>query len=114
MANTQKQQCAGKGLTVVLTDTPSRDVQQRAADAALNDFPIAIADVAKLPGLEVSGPQIEALPYGIGVAKENKALTKALQTALFQIIEDGTYDKLLAKWNVKEGALRTGSINGGV
>jgi polar amino acid transport system substrate-binding protein len=114
MANAQKQQCGAKGLTVVLTDSPSADVKDNKADAALNDFPIASLDIVKLPGLEISGPQIEALPYGIGVAKDRKALTKAVQVALYELIKDGSYDKLLAKWKVKEGALRTGAINGGV
>jgi polar amino acid transport system substrate-binding protein len=114
MAGAQQRDCGSKGLTVVLSAKPSEAVQQGAADAALNDFPIAAADVGKLPGLEISGPQIEALPYGIGVAKDRRSLTKAIQAALYRLIENGTYDALLAKWKVKEGALRTGAINGGV
>jgi hypothetical protein len=35
------------------------------------------------------------------------------QTALYSLINDGSYDELLARWKVKEGALRTGAINGG-
>jgi polar amino acid transport system substrate-binding protein len=114
MAGAQKTQCGAKGLTIVESDTPSADVQHGRADAALNDFPIASLDVVKLPGLEISGAQIEALPYGIGVAKDRKSVAKALQAALYAMIDDGTYDALLAKWKVKEGALRTGAINGGV
>jgi polar amino acid transport system substrate-binding protein len=114
MATTQRQQCGARGLTIVLTATPSPAVVGNQADAALNDYPIAVTEVAKTPGLEISGPQIEALPYGIGVAKDRKPLLKALQRALYQLTKDGTYDKLLAKWNVKEGALRTTAINGGV
>ena len=114
MAEAQRQQCGGRGLTIVLSDKPSEAVQQNRADAGLNDYPIATLDVAKLPGLEISGPQIEALPYGIGIAKDRESLTKAIQTALYRLIEDGTYDALLAKWKVTEGALRTGALNGGV
>ncbi len=113
MAQAQKKACGRRGLTVVLSDTPSASVRDGEAQAALNDFPIAALDVEKMPVLELSGPQIEAIPYGIGVAKDRKALTGALQTALYSLINDGTYDRLLAEWKVKEGALRTGAVNGG-
>jgi polar amino acid transport system substrate-binding protein len=113
MAEAQKKDCRGKGLTLVLSDTPSASVRDGKADAALNDFPIAALDVEKMPVLELSGPQIEAIPYGIGVAKDRKALSGAVQTALYSLINDGSYDAMLAEWNVKEGALRTGAINGG-
>ena len=36
-----------------------------------------------------------------------------LQRALRAIIADGTYDQVLAKWNVSAGALKTATINGG-
>jgi polar amino acid transport system substrate-binding protein len=49
----------------------------------------------------------------MGIAKDRRPLTTAVQTALYALINDGTYDGLLAKWKVKEGALRTGAINGG-
>lgn len=113
MAQAQKKECGGKGLTIVLSDTPSATVRDGKAQAALNDFPIAAIDVEKMPTLELSGPQIEAIPYGLGVAKDRMPLTKAFQAALYSLINDGTYDRLLTEWKVKEGALRTGAINGG-
>ncbi|MET8149488.1 ABC transporter substrate-binding protein [Actinoplanes sp. NPDC049668] len=113
MAEAQKQDCGKKGLTIVPTAGPSVAVRDGKADAALNDFPIAALDVEKMPTLELSGPQIEAIPYGIGVAKDRRELTAAMQTALYSLINDGTYDRLLNEWKVKEGALRTGAINGG-
>jgi polar amino acid transport system substrate-binding protein len=113
MAEAQRKDCGAKGLTVVLSGTPSASVRDGRAQAALNDFPIAALDVEKMPVLELSGPQIEAIPYGIGVAKDRRALATAVQAALYSLIKDGSYDGLLAKWKVKEGALRTGAINGG-
>jgi polar amino acid transport system substrate-binding protein len=113
MATAQAKECAGRKLTVVLSETPSAAVRDKKADAALNDFPIAALDVEKMTTLELSGPQIEAIPYGIGIAKDRRALTAAVQAALYSLINDGSYDALLAKWKVKEGALRTGAINGG-
>ncbi|MEV0902164.1 transporter substrate-binding domain-containing protein [Actinoplanes sp. NPDC049802] len=113
MATAQKRDCGRKGLTILPSNNPSVDVRDGKADAALNDFPIAALDVQKMTNLELSGPQIEAIPYGIGIAKDRKTLTSAVQTALYSMIDDGGYDALLAKWKVEEGALRTGSINGG-
>jgi polar amino acid transport system substrate-binding protein len=113
MAIAQKKDCGRKSLTVVLSNKPSADVRDGKADAALNDFPIAALDVEKMKTIELSGPQIEAIPYGIGIAKDRRTLTAAVQAALYALINDGGYDALLAKWKVKEGALRTGSINGG-
>jgi polar amino acid transport system substrate-binding protein len=113
MAQAQKKACGAKKLTIVLSETPSATVRDGKAQAALNDFPIAALDVEKMPTLELSGAQIEAIPYGIGVAKDRKTLTSAVQAALYSLINDGSYDALLAKWKVKEGALRTGAINGG-
>lgn len=113
MAEAQRKECGRKRLTIVLSDTPSAFVRDGKVQAALNDFPIAAIDVEKMPTLELSGPQIEAIPYGIGIAKDRTTLTGAVQTALYALINDGTYDQLLAKWKVKEGALRTGAINGG-
>jgi polar amino acid transport system substrate-binding protein len=112
MANSQAAKCGAK-LTIVLSDKPSDAVAAKTADAALNDFPIAALDVQNNAALELSGPQIEAIPYGIGIAKDRRALTSAVQVALYSLINEGKYDELLAKWKVSEGALRTGAINGG-
>jgi polar amino acid transport system substrate-binding protein len=113
MATGQAARCGGATLTIVLSDKPSNAVAAKAADAALNDFPIAALDVQNNANLELSGPQIEAIPYGIGIAKDRKALTTAVQVALYALINEGAYDELLTKWKVSEGALRTGAVNGG-
>lgn len=49
---------------------------------------------------------------GIGVAKNNTALSSALTTALNQLIADGSYHKLLAKWGLQEHAAAKAMING--
>ncbi|GAA2863557.1 ABC transporter substrate-binding protein [Actinoplanes cyaneus] len=112
MVAAQAAKCTKK-LRTVQTAAPSAAVAAKTADAALNDFPIAALDVQRNTGLELSGPQIEAIPYGIGVAKDQPALTTAIQTALYSLVDDGTYDALLTTWKVTEGALHTGAVNGG-
>jgi polar amino acid transport system substrate-binding protein len=49
---------------------------------------------------------------GIGVLKANSDLTKALQAAVQSLIADGTYGKLLAKWNLSAFAVTEATING--
>jgi polar amino acid transport system substrate-binding protein len=85
------------------------------ADAALADFPVAAYN-AKVSGqgrdFRVVGEQIDPGPYGIGLHKEDGDLQVVLQEALRAIIADGSYDRVLAKWNVRDGALKTAKLIG--
>jgi polar amino acid transport system substrate-binding protein len=85
------------------------------ADAALADFPVAAYN-AKVSGqgrdFEVVGEQIDPGPYGIGLRKQDTELQSALQEALRAIIADGSYDRVLTKWNVTDGALKTAELIG--
>jgi polar amino acid transport system substrate-binding protein len=86
------------------------------ADAALADFPVAAYN-AKVSGqgrdFQVVGDQIDPGPYGIGVRKDDGDLQSVLQEALRAIIEDGSYDRVLTKWNVTDGALKSAKLTGG-
>ena len=85
------------------------------ADAALADFPVAAYN-AKVSGLghdfQVVGDQIDPGPYGIGLRKDDAELASVLQEALRGIIADGSYDRVLTKWNVADGALKTAEMTG--
>jgi polar amino acid transport system substrate-binding protein len=85
------------------------------ADAALADFPVAAYN-AKVSGrgadFEVVGDQIDPGPYGIGLRKQDTQLREVLQDALRAIIADGSYDRVLRKWNVTAGALKTAKVTG--
>lgn len=118
-AQTAKCKVAGKPLKVLAFDRDTEallQVKQGRAVADMNDFPVA-AYSAKTSGggndFEVVGAQLEAGPYGIGVRKEDTAIRDALQKAMQAIIDNGEYAKVLAKWNVKQGAVTTATINGG-
>ena len=39
-------------------------------------------------------------------------MAKAVQAALTALISDGTYTKLLTKWGIQAGAIKTPAING--
>ncbi|NJC72050.1 ABC transporter substrate-binding protein [Planosporangium thailandense] len=114
MVNEQAAKCPKSApLRLVTADAPFDEVLAGRADVDMDDFPVAAAKVASTPELAISGEQIEAAPYGIAIAKDRRALTKAVQTTLYQLIRDGSYDKLLQKWKLPEGSLKTGAINGG-
>jgi polar amino acid transport system substrate-binding protein len=91
------------------------EVKYGHADATLTDFPVAaynakVSDAGR--DFQVVGQQIEPGPFGIGVRKADAPLREALRTALRQVISDGTYDRVLAKWNVSDGSLKTAQVIG--
>jgi polar amino acid transport system substrate-binding protein len=119
LAKAQAKRCpAGRPMKVQLLDSGSQALLQvkfRQADASLTDFPVAAYNAkASSSGrdFQVVGGQIEPGPFGIGVRKADAALRDALRTALRQIIADGTYDRVLGKWNLSEGALKTAQVIG--
>src|SRR4029079_12452832 len=80
--------------------------------ADMNDFPVAAYVASQTADFEVVGEQIDAGPYGIAFRKEDTALRDEVQTALKAVISSGAYDKILEKWKVTDGALKTAAING--
>jgi polar amino acid transport system substrate-binding protein len=50
--------------------------------------------------------------YGIAVDKDDRQVRDALQSALRAVMADGTYKRILAKWNLQSLALRTATVNG--
>jgi polar amino acid transport system substrate-binding protein len=121
VATAQEAKCktAGKPLKVLKFDRDTEallQVKQGRAVADMNDFPVAAYNAQTSGGgndFEVVGQQIDAGPYGIGVRKEDTAIRDALQKALQAIIDNGEYAKSLEKWNVKQGAVTTATVNGG-
>lgn len=86
------------------------------AAAGSSDFPVAAYAVKTSGGgkdFQLVGEQVDAAPYGIALSKENTELRDALQQALALIIANGDYDKIVAKWGVKDGAVTKAIINGG-
>ncbi|GGS92688.1 hypothetical protein GCM10010156_58680 [Planobispora rosea] len=117
LAAAQNERCpASRKMTVVTVPALSdskKTVLAGKADAYLDDFPPGSLAVQENSSLRISGPQIEAAPYGIAIGKGKGTLKKAVQQALYELFEDGTYDGLLKKWEIAEGSLKTGAINGG-
>jgi polar amino acid transport system substrate-binding protein len=89
-------------------------LQSGRADAVVAlDLTLAY-NVKQNPGaFEVPAKPFGTLPVGIPVPKNNPKLRDAVQGALKKVIASGTYDALLAKWNLQDQALKDAPINSG-
>jgi len=115
-----KCQAAKKALNVLRFEKDTDALQQvkvGRAVADLEDFPVAAYNAKTSGGGKdfdvVAGQVGDIGSYGIAVPSKNTALRDTLQAALKAAIDDGTYDRILAGWNVAAGALKTAAINGG-
>lgn len=90
------------------------------ASAGVNDGQVA-AYTAQTAGdgeyFEIVAPNdppagFESALTGVGVLKANSGLTAAIQAAVQSLIADGTYAKLLEKWNLTAFAVTEATING--
>ncbi|MHB8146477.1 MAG: ABC transporter substrate-binding protein [Vulcanimicrobiaceae bacterium] len=86
------------------------------SDVHVTDYPV-VAYLARTQGggtkYRVAGRQFDVVPYGIAVAKKNTKERAAMTGALVALINNGTYDRLLTKWGLNQGALRSAPINAG-
>ncbi|MET8097293.1 ABC transporter substrate-binding protein [Streptomyces sp. NPDC005236] len=120
MAKSESKKCTGGKKIAIESYDNDQQAQTRlrggGADAGSSDFPVAAYAVKTSGGgkdFEIVGDQVEAAPYGIAVDKSNTQLRDALQAALDAIIKNGEYDKIIAKWGVDAGAVKTAVVNGG-
>ena len=80
-------------------------------DAMSADSPVTLYAISKTKDkLQTAGDAFEVAPYGMPVAKDS-AFTPVLQKALQSLIDDGTYNKILAKWGVESGGVKTATLN---
>ncbi|WP_059012209.1 ABC transporter substrate-binding protein [Streptomyces specialis] len=91
-------------------------LQTGRAAAVVTDYPVALYNAREAGGgdlFEVAGDQIDAAPYGIAVPTGETELRDALQAALQEIIDNGTYADILAEWDAEAGAVEEATINAG-
>ena len=117
--DTQAKKCQsqGKGKLTVLTFAGNAEeqlaVKQGKADALLENFPTA-ATFAKESGgkLElVPDLQVEKQFFGMVIDKGNKQLRDTMVKAWQNIIDDGSYDKVLKKWHLREIGIKKAGVN---
>jgi len=109
---------AGKPAIVVVGTEGSADartqLKQGRVDAAVQGNETIPYMISQEPGAFVAiGKAIASQYTGIGIAKDNKALQDAVAAAFQQTIADGTYGKILAKWQLTDIAVPKAMINGG-
>ena len=108
---------AGKPAIVVVGTEGSADartqLRQGRVDAAMQGNETIPYMIAQEPGAYAAiGKAIAAQYTGIGIAKADKPLQDAVQAAFQQMIADGTYGKILAKWQLGDIAVAKATING--
>ncbi|NLJ60379.1 MAG: basic amino acid ABC transporter substrate-binding protein [Firmicutes bacterium] len=73
------------------------------ADACILDSVVAKHYMLMQPGAyEVASDVFFEAPVGIAVSKESPELTEAIEEALAELKEDGTYDSIIEKWFGKD------------
>ena len=109
---------AGKKAITILT----YDSQEQAtsavilgrADATAADSPVLAYAVLQAKGkLALAGGIYGQAPYGTPIAK-GSTLTKSISEALTALAANGTYNKILTKWGVQAGAVKSFGINGAI
>jgi polar amino acid transport system substrate-binding protein len=89
-------------------------LQSGRADAVVAlDLTLAYNVKTSPDAFQVDAKPFGTLPVGIPVPKTNPKLRDAVQAALKKVIDAGTYDALLAKWNLQNQALKGAPINTG-
>jgi polar amino acid transport system substrate-binding protein len=80
-------------------------------DAMSADSPVTLYAISQTKKkLQTAGDAFEVAPYGMPVAKDS-AFKPVLQKALQSLIDDGSYARILAKWGVESGGVKTATIN---
>jgi polar amino acid transport system substrate-binding protein len=73
-------------------------LQAGQVDAVINDFAVSAFALKQYPQLDV----VQTIPtgehYGFPMQKQNTALQDAVNGALQDIVDDGTYEKIFEKW----------------
>ncbi|MEO9248321.1 ABC transporter substrate-binding protein [Citricoccus nitrophenolicus] len=86
-------------------------VRSGEADGFWGDYPQMAYNVKKSPdSFKIIYEEHESI-LGIGIHKDNPDLRDALRAALLHLVEDGTYDAILAKWGLEESAVPDLPIN---
>ncbi|MFD1322201.1 ABC transporter substrate-binding protein [Micromonospora sonneratiae] len=115
-ARSKKCTDAGKP-AITIEQFPGQDAATAAVisgkdDAMLADYPVGVYAVTKSEGqLELLDKMYEAAPYGYVVAKDQAAFAEAVRDATKALIVDGSYQKILDKWKVGDGAITDPAIN---
>jgi polar amino acid transport system substrate-binding protein len=80
-------------------------------DAMLADSPVIAYAITQTGKLEQAGDIYDSAPYGVVVPKEDTQFATAIQGAIQAMIADGSYQAVLDKWGLTDGAVTTSELN---
>jgi len=116
----QSKKCTKEGKKAVSTlSFPGQNavnlaVSSGRAEVGMADSPVADYQVKKSEGgFKLIGKEYEVAPYGIAIPKTS-GMTQPVLGAVKAVIADGTYAKILAKWGLQSGAIKTPTVNGAI
>ncbi|SEQ27988.1 amino acid ABC transporter substrate-binding protein, PAAT family [Faunimonas pinastri] len=107
-ARADVERCKAKGLKPLTVSTlptaqdSALNLRQGRADAIFESSPGAAKLLQEVPDtFQTVGEEFEAnTQIGFATRKGETALQDSLKAAIKEVVADGTYDKLLAKWNL--------------
>jgi len=107
---------AGKPAIQIISLKNQTDVTTRLVggtiDAMSADSPITRNALAKTNGqLEPLGAVYDSAEQGIAIAKTDLAFATVVEKVMNKLIQDGSYMKILNKWNNAEGAVTQAVLN---
>jgi polar amino acid transport system substrate-binding protein len=80
--------------------------------AGLADSPVMAYGVKQTNGqLELLGDVYDAAPYGYVIAKDQTEFAQTVADAVKSLIDEGTYEEVLANWGVQDGAIDDPTVN---
>jgi len=75
-----------------------QQLQAGQLDAVFNDLPVTIDSIADKPGLEVVAQEETGEEYAIAVSKDNPELTEAINGALEEMFDDGSFAEIYSSY----------------
>jgi polar amino acid transport system substrate-binding protein len=114
----RSQQCTDAGKPAITID--QYDAQSDATAsvvsgkdvAGLADLPVMVYAVQQTNGqLELLGDPYGAAPYGYVVPKDQPDFGQTIADAVKALIADGSYQQVLEKWGVQDGAITDPTVN---
>ncbi|GAC1389151.1 MAG: ABC transporter substrate-binding protein [Vulcanimicrobiaceae bacterium] len=103
-------------LALATDEEAFKQIVARKSVAHISDYPVVAYLAQTFEGgkrFDAVGHQFGVVPYGIAFSKKNRVMRDAIQGALLRMIADGSYDRILKKWHLEQGAFRSASISAG-
>jgi polar amino acid transport system substrate-binding protein len=114
-AEAQSKKCGASKVTVLTfpdQNGANLALSSGRAQVGMADSPVAAYLVKQSNGqFKLTGQPYGTAPYGIAMPK-GAGMAPAIKAAMTELIKNGEYMKILAKWGITEGAIKTPVING--